>query len=175
MFHHYCLHQNHLAEWLNTKKIWVRKTIKLCMKNEIMASERRALQICWPGNHFKVNCGKCGLAPLLGKDVFSIYSTYPFFYCLHSIIQAERAERGDKLEQAHLVWQKNEPLCTFPNMTTTLSWTTANTGTRGKTGIQKLKQQLSHENMVRQNKRSLKWIKFNNLTLQTCKMWHMLK
>lgn len=79
MFHHYCLHQNHLAEWLNTKKIWVRKNIKLCMKNEIMASERRALQICWPGNHFKVNCGKCGLAPLLGKDVFSIYSTYPFF------------------------------------------------------------------------------------------------
>lgn len=70
MFHHCCLHKNHLAEWLNTKKIWVRKTIKLCMKNEIMASERRVLQICWPGNHFKVNCGKCGLAPLHGKDYF---------------------------------------------------------------------------------------------------------
>lgn len=79
-----------------------------------------------------------------------------FLYCLHSIIQAERAERGDKLEQARLVWQRNEPLCTFPNTTTTLSWTTANTGTRGKTGTQKLKQQLSHEDMVRQNKRSLK-------------------
>lgn len=156
MFHHYCSHQNHLAEWLNTKKIWVRKTIKLCMKNEIMASERRALQICWPGNHFKVSCGKCGLAPLLGKDVFSIYGTYPFLKCLHSVIQAERAERGDRLEQACLVWQRNEPLCTFPNMTTSLSWTTANIQAR----VEKQKCSNYYSNLairiVRQNKRSLK-------------------
>lgn len=57
------------------KNIWLRKNIKLRMKNEIMASEWRSLQICWTGNHFKVNCSKSGLDLLLEKYLFSVYVT----------------------------------------------------------------------------------------------------
>lgn len=71
------------------------------MKNEIMASEWRSLQICWPGNHFKVNRSKCGLDLLLEKYVFSIYVTCPLFLCLHSIIQAERGEREREVRSHH--------------------------------------------------------------------------
>lgn len=39
------------------------------MKNEITASEWRSLQICWPGNLFKVNCSKCGFDLLLEKHI----------------------------------------------------------------------------------------------------------
>lgn len=52
------------------------------MKNEIMASEWRWLQICWQGNHSTVNCSKCGFALLLEKQV-----TYVLLYyhiCLKS-------------------------------------------------------------------------------------------
>ena len=158
MFHHYCLHQNHLAEWLNTKKIWLRKNIKLCMKNEIMASEWRSLQICWLGNHFKANCSKCGLDLLLEKHGFSIYVTYSLFLHLHSVIQAERTEREVTSHNKHVSSGKEmNPSVHFENDCHFMLDYYIHTVKHMQNQKWKTKAAfLSHENMVRQNKRSLK-------------------
>lgn len=95
------------------KTIWLRKNIKLCMKNEIMASEWRSLQICWPGNHFKVNCSKSSLDLLLEKYLFSVYVTQPL--CLFTLHNSIWKGREVTSPSKHISSGKEEPLCTFGN------------------------------------------------------------
>jgi len=87
--------------------------------------------------------------------MFSIYVTYPFFHCLRSIVQAEGVEvtSGNK----HVSSGKEMSPSTIGAMTATLSWAMTCTQLHtGKNKRGKLKQQLSHENVVRQNSRSQK-------------------